>query len=108
MADGTPSYRGVTDAAKTPAPSGGGGEGPWAWDDFCGFVEIPGTSGQRWFVWTDDSASVTSGPGFLNTIVPGSLSVLTFSGTGTVRIDASSAGILAHRPSGTVTTSECG
>lgn len=108
MADGTPSYRGVTDAAKTPAPSGGGGEGPWAWDNFCDFVSITDTSGARWFVWTDASAAVTSGPGFLNTIVPGSLYVLEFSGSGTVRIDSSSAGILAHKPSGTVTRSTCG
>lgn len=105
MADVVASYRGVTDAAKSPIATG---EGPWAWDDFCSFVEIAGVSGDTWFVWTDAGSSVTSGPGGLNAIVAGSLYVLQFSGTGTVRIDATSAGILAHRPSGIVTHSECG
>jgi len=87
--------------------AGGGNEGPWWWDGFCGSVSILGKNLDTVFVWTDGSASVTSGPGTLSAVVTGSDYILVFTADGTVVVTASTAGIVAHRPAEPIITTVC-
>jgi len=101
-------YRGLSPVMT---PPGAGGEGPWWWDGFCGFIDFDGIAGERLVLW---AGAASGGPTATNATIEGPIGtdqwIVHVTSTGPVTIHQTTCGgngLILHRPGTPITIMAC-
>ena len=102
-------YRGTSPVMT---PPGAGGEGPWWWDGFCGFIDFTGVGGERLILW---ASAASGGPTASNASIAGPIGedqwivqVTTDGPTTIYQSTCGGNGLILHRPGSAITVTSCG